>query len=100
MDGVEIDPARLALPAVDGTLVVEGAGGALVSLTEDLLFADLMARWRAPTIVCARTELGTINHNLLTINALRARGVPVLALAFLRHTPSDHEMLNPNWAGV
>src|SRR3546814_12569199 len=76
MDGVEIDPARLALPAVDGPLVVEGAGGALVPLTEDLLFADMMARWRAPTIVCARTELGTIHHSLLTIEALRARGVP------------------------
>src|SRR3546814_8861050 len=69
--GVEIDPERLALPAVDGPLVVEGAGGALVPLTEDLLFADMMARWRAPTIVCARTELGTLNHSLLTNDALR-----------------------------
>src|SRR3546814_758483 len=95
IDGVEIDPARLALPAVDGPLVVEGAGGALVPLTEDLLFDDMMARWRAPTIVCARTELGTINHSLLTIEALRARGVPVPGFAFIGPDRNENERIIP-----
>lgn len=82
IDGITIDPARLAPPEVDGPLVIEGAGGALVPVTGDLLFADLFARWRLPVVLVARTTLGTINHSLLSIEALRARGVPILGIAF------------------
>jgi hypothetical protein len=46
--------------------VVEGAGGALVPLGEDLLYADQFARWGLPVVVAARSGLGTINHSLLT----------------------------------
>lgn len=82
IDGVAIDPACLAPPAVDGTLIVEGAGGALVPVTAELLFADLFARWGHPVVIVARTALGTISHSLLTIEALRARDVPILGVAF------------------
>jgi len=91
IDGVAIDPTRLTPPAVPGPLVVEGAGGALVPVTRDLLYADLFARWGHPVVVVARTELGTINHSLLTIEALRARGVPVLGIAFNGHPQEDSE---------
>lgn len=80
-DGVEIAP--MALPDLPGPLVVEGAGGALVPLAGRRLYADQMADWQAPVIVVARTALGTINHSLLTIEALRARRVPVLGIAFI-----------------
>jgi len=82
IDGVTIDPERLTPPAVDGPLIVEGAGGALVPVTGDLVFADLFARWDLPVVLVARTTLGTINHSLLSIEALRARGVPILGIAF------------------
>jgi dethiobiotin synthetase len=82
IDGVTIDPIRLALPP-QRPLVIEGAGGALVPLDGDLLFADVFAEWGLPTIVVARTSLGTINHSLLTFEALRARGVPVHGVAFI-----------------
>ena len=91
LDGIAIDPARLALPDVDGPLVVEGAGGALVPVTRDLLYADLFARWGAPVVIVARTGLGTINHSLLTIEALRARGVPILGMAFVGEAQEDSE---------
>jgi dethiobiotin synthetase len=91
IDGVTIDPARLALPAVAGRLVVEGAGGALVPLTRDWLFADQIARWACPTVLVARTELGTINHSLLSIEALRARGVELLGIAFVGAAQEDSE---------
>ncbi|WBY16338.1 dethiobiotin synthase [Erythrobacteraceae bacterium WH01K] len=91
LDGVTIKPARLALPDHDGTLVVEGAGGALVPVTRELLYADLFARWGAPAIVVARTGLGTINHSLLTLEALKARGVPVLGMAFVGPAEADSE---------
>jgi dethiobiotin synthetase len=82
IDGITIDAERLALPP-QRPLVVEGAGGALVPLGGDLLYADVFARWGLPAIVVARTALGTINHSLLTLEALRARGVPVHGVAFV-----------------
>ncbi|PVX31064.1 dethiobiotin synthase [Sphingomonas pokkalii] len=91
IDGVTIDPARLALPQVDGPLVVEGAGGALVPVTREILYADMFARWGKPVILVARTALGTINHSLLSIEALRARGVPIHGIAFVGDAVEDSE---------
>ena len=91
IDGVAIDPARLALPAVDSPLIVEGAGGVLVPVTRELAFADLFARWRQPVVLVARTGLGTINHSLLSIEALRTRGVPILGIAFIGDAVEDSE---------
>lgn len=82
LDGVEIDVDALVLPD-RRPLVVEGAGGALVPLAGKTLFADIFARWGLPTVVVARTSLGTINHSLLTLEALRARGIPVHGMAFV-----------------
>ena len=73
LDGVTIDPAGLTPPSIDGALVVEGAGGVLVPVTRELLFADLFARWALPVVLVSWTGLGTINHSLLSIEALRAR---------------------------
>jgi len=98
IDGVEIDPDALTPP--DGDLLVEGAGGALVPVSRTLLYADLFARWRIPVIVCARTSLGTINHSLLTIEALNARDVPIHGLAFLGDAVPDSEAIIPEIAGV
>lgn len=100
IDGVRIDPTRLALPAVDGPLVVEGAGGVLVPLSDDLLYADLFARWGAPVVLVARTSLGTINHSLLSIEALRARGVPILGVAFNGEPVEDSEATIARIGGV
>ena len=91
LDGVAIDPARLVLPEVAGALVVEGAGGVLVPLTREVLYADVFARWGAPVVIVARTGLGTINHTLLSLEALRARGVPVLGVAFSGEANDDNE---------
>jgi dethiobiotin synthetase len=91
IDGVAIDPARLALPQVDGPLVVEGAGGVLVPVTRDLLFADLFAYWGAPVVLVARTGLGTISHSLLSIEALRSRGLTVRGVAFVGEAVEDSE---------
>ncbi|MFW2851119.1 dethiobiotin synthase [Sphingomonas sp. TX0543] len=91
IDGVTVDPARLALPDVEGPLVVEGAGGVMVPVARDLLFADLFARWNAPVVIVARTALGTINHSLLSIEALRRRGVPILGMAFVGEEQPDSE---------
>jgi dethiobiotin synthetase len=91
IDGVAIEPERLALPQVDGPLVVEGAGGVLVPVTRESLFADLFARWAAPVVLVARTALGTINHSLLSIEALKRRNVPLLGIAFVGEGAEDSE---------
>ncbi len=91
IDGVTIDPERLALPQVDGPLVVEGAGGVLVPVTRDILYADIFARWSKPVVLVARTALGTINHSLLSIEALRTRGVPIHGVAFVGDAVEDSE---------
>ncbi|MBL9066567.1 MAG: dethiobiotin synthase [Sphingopyxis sp.] len=98
IDGVTIDLDRLTPPP--GDLIVEGAGGALVPVTRTTLYADIFARWQIPVIVCARTALGTINHSLLTIEALRARGVPIHGLAFLGDPVEDSEAIISEISGV
>ncbi|MDZ3831224.1 MAG: dethiobiotin synthase [Sphingopyxis sp.] len=98
IDGVTIDADALVPPP--GDLLIEGAGGALVPVTRAILYADLFARWQLPVIVCARTALGTINHSLLTIEALRSRGVPIHGVAFIGDAMPDSEATIAQIAGV
>jgi dethiobiotin synthetase len=92
-DGIEIDPASLALPDIEGNrwLIVEGAGGVLVPINRGLLQIELFARWQAPVVVVARTALGTINHTLLTLEALHQRNIPVLGVIFAGDSMPDTE---------
>ncbi len=56
-------------------LLIEGSGGLMVPLGLDFLVADLIAKLKCRVIVAARNRLGTINHTLLTVEALQARGL-------------------------
>ncbi|QDL97660.1 ATP-dependent dethiobiotin synthetase BioD [Rhodopseudomonas palustris] len=93
IDGVGIDVAALDLPDVPRPLVVEGAGGLMVPLTREVTYIDVFARWGAPLVLCARTSLGTINHTLLSIEAIRARDIPLLGVAFLGDENADSEQI-------
>lgn len=79
-EGATIQRAALRLPATPGAIVVEGAGGILVPLNERETMADLMIWLGLPVVLVARTALGTINHTLLSLEALRHRGLQVHAL--------------------
>jgi dethiobiotin synthetase len=92
-DGIVIDPEALVLPATDRPLVVEGAGGLRVPLTRQVTYIDVMARWRAPVVLCARTTLGTINHSLLSIDALRTRNIPIAGIAFIGDENRESERI-------
>jgi len=102
LDGVIIDPAALVLPEVPQQyrLIVEGAGGVLVPVTKSVLQIDLFARWQAPVVVVARTALGTINHTLLTIEALRRRGIPMQGIVFVGDENSDTQRTIGEIGGV
>lgn len=92
LDGVEINPRALTLPPpASRPLVVELAGGLLVPVTRSLLQIDVLASWRVPVVLCSRTTLGTINHTLLSCEALRQRGIAVLGLAFVGDANEDSE---------
>lgn len=90
-EGVTLDPASLTPPPDD--VVIEGAGGLMVPLTDDTLFIDVFARWKLPLILCARTRLGTINHTLLSLEALRARAIPVHGVAFIGDANEESERI-------
>lgn len=90
--------ARPGLAALPGggvppqrPIVVEGAGGVLVPLNRQALQVDLFDSWALPVIVVARTSLGTINHSLLTIEALRRRNIMVHGLAFVGEANAEVE---------
>lgn len=89
IDGVAIEAAKLSLPDLPGPLIIEGAGGLMVPLNRQTRFIDVFGEWRLPVILCARTALGTINHTLLSIEALRARSIPVLGVAFIGDEMAD-----------
>ncbi len=82
IDGVTIDPKSIILPAVDTIanrpLIVEGAGGFMVPITDTYLMADLFRDLGLPLLVVCRNRLGVINHMLLTLEALRNRSLPVM----------------------
>jgi len=102
LDGVEIDITTLAMPRVpDGTwLIVEGAGGIFVPVNRGALQVHLFARWAAPVVVVARTSLGTINHTLLTLEALRQRRLHVLGIVFVGASLPDTERTIVEFSGV
>jgi dethiobiotin synthetase len=82
-EGVQIDRQTLELPTherVPGPLVVETAGGLLVPLRRDWLQIEQIAHWRLPVLLVARSGLGTLNHTLLSLEALERRSIPVLGL--------------------
>ena len=93
LDGVTIEHQALHIPEKDRPLVVEGAGGLMVPLTRNVTYLDLIARWRVPVVLCARTALGTINHSRLSIEALRARDIAILGIAFIGEASVESERI-------
>lgn len=79
-EGARIDLSPIALPQSARRIVVEGAGGALVPLNERETMIDLMVRLALPVVVVAPNRLGAISQTLLTLEALRARGLAVLGV--------------------
>lgn len=92
IEGVHIDAESLDVPDTgERPLVIEGAGGLMVPLSRSTLYIDIFARWQLPVVLCARTELGTINHSLLSIAALRNRTIEILGIAFIGERNSESE---------
>jgi len=84
LDGVHIEASDFDFPDVTGNLIVEGAGGLMVPINEKgLLYCDLAAEWKLPTILISRHYLGSINHTLMSIETLRSRNIPILGIIYV-----------------
>ena len=81
-DGIRMQLEDFTLPQTDNLLLVEGAGGILVPLNDEHTMLDLMAHLGLPVILVSRHYLGNINHTLLSIAALRGRGLEIAGLVY------------------
>ncbi len=90
MAGTRIDLAALRRPPIASPLVIEGAGGVLVPINDRDLMIDLMKKLDAPVLLAARTTLGTINHTLLSIRALRAAGLDLKGVVVIGDANEDN----------
>ena len=90
IDNVEIKKSSLNLPKIDQNLVIETAGGLMVPITRDFLQIDQIKIWDLPVIIVCRSSLGTLNHTLLSIEALRKRKIKILGLIINGKKHSDN----------
>ena len=100
--GIRIALDDFELPAAPAgrKWIVEGAGGVMVPLNERDLMRDLMQRIGFPIIVAARTTLGTINHTLLTLAALREARLPICGVALIGPKNIDNRRAIENYGNV
>jgi malonyl-CoA O-methyltransferase len=104
LSGVVIDLAPLEDTLNDASgsarIVVEGAGGALVPVNDIQFMIDLMARFDLPAVITARSTLGTINHTLLTIEALQHRSVAIAGVVMVGPPDADNRHAIEQYGGV
>ncbi len=88
---ISLDDIRLPASTNDLPLIVEGAGGVLVPINGSQFMSDLIVQLSLPTILAARSTLGTINHTLLSLQALRTLSVPVLGVVLIGPSNPDNK---------
>ncbi|MBL4805129.1 MAG: ATP-dependent dethiobiotin synthetase BioD [Alphaproteobacteria bacterium] len=90
LDNMEVDVDSLTIPDTEQRLIIEGAGGLMVPLTRKNLLINVFKSWHVPVILVARTGLGTINHTLLSLEALWSRKIPVHGIIFVGEENDDN----------
>jgi dethiobiotin synthetase len=82
-EGVRIELDKIVLPACsNSTLIVEGAGGIMVPLNETEFMVDIMHKFNAEIVLVIQNYLGSINHSLLSLDAIRFRKLNLLGIVF------------------
>jgi len=80
IDGVEIDFTKFIWPKTNGTLLIETAGGLLSPMSASTTMADFIAHYQLPAILVVQNYLGSINHTLLSIEVMKARGISLIGI--------------------
>jgi dethiobiotin synthetase len=96
IDGVQLQLSELTLPKTKRNLLVEGAGGLMVPINDTDLLIDAFKQWNLPIIIVSRHYVGSINHTLLTIEALKSRGLTIKGLVFVgeQNPPTESFILS------
>lgn len=89
-DGVDIDIAAFQFPSTQNRLIVEGAGGLMVPLNGQHTVIDFVKQYELPVLLVANNYLGSINHTLLSVAALKQKGIPLLGIIFNGDTYLDN----------
>lgn len=82
LEGMSISLDKIVPPKTDNTLVIEGAGGIMVPLNDKEFIVDMIQSFQAEVVLVIQNYLGSINHSILSIDALRFRNIPVLGIVF------------------
>src|ERR1700733_5661205 len=82
IDGITIDPKKIVTPVTDNRLIIEGAGGLMVPLNSNFLMIDLIKQLKAEVILVSQNYLGSINHTILSIYALKKEEIPIKGIIF------------------
>jgi dethiobiotin synthetase len=82
IDKVTIDIQKIITPQTDNLLVIEGAGGLMVPLNDNFLMIDLIKQLNGKVILVSQNYLGSINHTLLSLHALKKYNIPVTGVIF------------------
>jgi dethiobiotin synthetase len=82
IDKVAIEMENFTIPKTDNQLVIEGAGGLMVPLNDNFLMIDLIKQFNAQVILVSQNYLGSINHTLLSLHALKKYNIPVMGIIF------------------
>jgi len=100
--GSVIDTAKIEVPRLGPgeRLIIEGAGGVLVPLNQAEVMLDLMRKIGAPVVIATRTTLGTINHTLLTVNAIRGAGLEIKGVVMIGDKHVENERAIEHYADV
>lgn len=82
LEGKQITLDTIHVPVSQNSMVIEGAGGIMVPLNEREYLVDLIIKCEASVVLVIQNYLGSINHSILSIDALKFRNIPVLGIIF------------------
>tara|TARA_B100000945_G_scaffold88713_1_gene69069 strand:+ start:130 stop:801 length:672 start_codon:yes stop_codon:yes gene_type:complete len=100
IDNIKIKRELLTLPIIDKPLIVETAGGLMVPLTRDFLQIDQIKDWNIPVILVCRSSLGTLNHTLLSIEALKKRDIKIIGIVINGNKHLDNPRTINQFSGL
>lgn len=92
IDGVSISFDDIKEPTTTHDhLIIEGAGGLIVPVNDDQYVIDLIAHFGYPALLVAKSGLGTLNHTLLSLEAMRHRNIPIFGVVLVGATHDSNE---------
>ncbi len=92
-DDVNIEMGNIIIPKTTRNLIIEGAGGLMVPLNQHDLVIDLISHLQADAVLVSRHYLGSINHTILSIEALRSRNIAIAGIIFNGDENRDTESI-------